>query len=142
MNSVALKTALQDFEGTTLAAIQGLLARLHYLAGLREERGSYSHWGMERIYGESAAQRAIRASHAAVLTQVLRTPLRALEADLKRSASGTRISDSQFLSTLIERLPRALPDAAGAPSRRHLTAVMHALSALLASRERANRPNA
>lgn len=139
---MALKSALEDFESTTLGAIPGLLAKLHYIAALHNGHGSYSHWGMERVYGEATARRAIRAAHSAVLTQVLRTSLRVLNEDLRRSASGGQITEREFLVSLKQLAPRALPDRAAAASEKHLTAVLHALLALLENPARASHPDA
>ena len=137
-----LKSALEDFETTTLQAIPGLLAKLHYIAGLHDGRGNYSHWGMGRIHGEDAASKAMRTSHGTVLAQVLRMPLRILDKDLARSAANEQMSAQEFLTSLSERAPQALLERAGAPSQKHLTSVLHALAALLESRVHASRPDA
>jgi hypothetical protein len=139
---VALKSALEDFESTSLGAIPGLLGKLHYLAVLHDGRGSYSHWGMARVHGEEAARRAIRISHAAVLAQVLRAPLRVLDEDLKGSASRAQTTAAEFLSSLKQLAPRVLPERSVEASQKHLKAVLHALSVLLANPGRANRPDA
>jgi hypothetical protein len=141
-NYVALKSAVEDFESTTLGAIPGLLAKLHYIAGLHDGRGNYAHWGMGRTHGEGAAQRAMRASHAGVLAQVLRTPLRELDEDLRRSASGRRLSASAFLASLKQLAGQALPDRSLPASEKHLKAVLDALSALLEAPALASRPDA
>lgn len=137
-----LKSALEDFEATTLEAIPGLLAKLHYIAELHDGYGNYSHWGMGRLYGEEAARRAMRTSHAAVLTQVLRTPLRMLDEDLQRSAAGGQMSAQEFLASLLQLLPQSLLERAGAPSQKHFTAVLHALEALVENRAHASHPAA
>ena len=129
-----LRSALEDFEGTSLGAIPGLLGKLHYFAELHDGRGRYSHWGMGRVYGEEAARRAMCTSHAAVLTRVLRTPLRVLAEDLSNSASSAQITPFAFLSSLGKLTPQALPAGAVAASQTHLMAVLHALSALVETR--------
>ena len=139
---MALRSVFEDFERTTLAAIPGLLGKLHYIAQLHDGRGGYSHWGMERIHGKEAAQRAIRTAHAAVLTQVLRTSLRVLDEDLRRSASRGHGTALEFLSSLEELTVRALPDQALPATQKHFTAVLHALSALLRSQAHASPPDA
>ncbi len=139
---MALQSAVEDFESTTLRAIPGLLAKLHYIAGLHDGQGNYAHWGMGRTHGEEAARRAIRASHAAVLTQVLRTPLRELDEDIRRSASGKQITIPTFLASLKTLGCRALPDRALPAAEKHFNSVLDALSALLEYPERANRPDA
>ena len=139
---MALRSALEDFEGTSLGAIPRLLGKLHYFAELHDGRGNYSHWGMGRVYGEETARRAIRTSHAAVLTRVLRTPLRVLAEDLNGSASSAQVTALAFLSSLVKLTAQALPAGALAASQSHLTAVLHALSALVESQARASRLNA
>jgi hypothetical protein len=139
---VALRSAVEDFEYTTLAQIPGLLGRLLYLAELHDGRGRYSHWGMGKVYGEDVARRAIRAAHTAVLTQVLRTSLRELDQDLRRSASCGQITELEFLVSLEKRMAQVLPDRPAAASEKHLSAVLHALAALLQSPARASHPDA
>jgi len=135
---VPLRSAVEDFESTTLGAIPGLLGKLYYLAGLHDGDGSYSHWGMGRIHGEETAGRAIRASHAAVLTQVLRTPLRALLEDLRSSASIMQVPAIEFLAYLKRRTRQLLPEGTMAASQKHAMAVLNGLSALVEGQERAN----
>jgi hypothetical protein len=139
---VALKSALEDFESITLGAIPGLLGKLHYLAVLHDGRGRYSHWGMARVHGEEGARRAIRTSHAAVLAQVLRTPLRVLDEDLKGSAASAQTTAAEFLLSLKQLGPQVLPERPGEASEKHFMAVLHALSVLLANPGRANPPGA
>jgi hypothetical protein len=135
---VALRSALEDFEVATLGAISGVLAKLHYLAGLHDGRGNYAHWGMGRVHGEEAARRAIRTSHAGVVNKVLRTPLRELLEDLRCSASGLHVPEGHFLSALKSSRQRLLPERSQLASEKHLMAVLHALSALAENQESAN----
>ena len=139
---VALRSALEDFEDTSLCAIPGLLGKLRYIAELHDGRGSYSHWGMARVHGEAAARRAIRTSHAAVFARVLRTPLRGLADDLICSSSSAQVSAVEFLSSLEKMTPQVLPDRSEAASQKHLTAMLHALLALAQNPARASHPDA
>ena len=153
---MAFKSALDDFESNTLAAIPGLLGKLLYLAGLHDGRGSYSHWGMGRVHGVEAARRAIRASHQAVLARVLRTPLRTLDEDLMISASNLQVSPADFLLSLKKLARHALPlrqqakaeaeytrpERSTEAAEKHLRAALHALSALLANPASASHPDA
>lgn len=139
---MALRSASEDFEQTSLAVIPGLLGKLHYLSGLHDGRGGYAHWGMGRVYGAHAAERAIGTSHKAILTQVLRTPMRVLFEDLQRSASNVQVSTIEFLSVLKKRTPALLPEGSTAASQRHAMAVLRALSALVENPERASPPGA
>ena len=142
MYVVALKSALEDFEGTSLAAVPGLLGKLRYLAKLRDENGGYCHWGMGRVHGKEAAGRAIGAVHSQVLTKFLRTPLRVLLEDLKTSALNQEVSIAELLSSLEERPRDLLPQGALAATQKHAMAVLHALSALVEHQEAANRRDA
>lgn len=139
---MALRSALEDFESTSLGAVPGLLGKLRYLAELHDGRGRYSHWGMARVHGEEAARRAIRASHTAVLAQVLRAPLRVLDEDLKGSASSAQATAAEFLVSLKQLAPQVLPERSVEASEKHLMAVLHALSVLVANQGRANHPDA
>src|SRR6201998_754030 len=89
---MTLKSALRDLKESTLPAVSGLLGKLAYLASLRREHGRYEHWGMESVYGEGSAQRALKTAHSEMLTGVLRTPLATLFEDLDQSRGGSGLS--------------------------------------------------
>jgi hypothetical protein len=74
-------SADDDFVARTLAAIPGRVARLLYLAGLRNSAGQYEHWGLARAHGELQAQKAIAKAHTDAFLSVLRTPLAKLAMD-------------------------------------------------------------
>jgi hypothetical protein len=138
---VALKSALEDFEGSTLSAVPGLLGKLRYLARLYT-RGGYSHWGMEKVHGSGTAERAIRTSHGNLVTKVLRTPLRDLSTDLEESAAAAEITDVEVLSAL--ETPMGTPAHQGwrakrlGTAERHFKLVLRTLAALAQSKEPAN----
>ena len=133
---MALRSALEDFEGVSLEAIPGLLGKLRYLGELHDGRGNYSHWGMARTHGELAARRAIRASHVAVMARVLRTPLRILVEDLSNSANRGQLTPREFLSSLEKMQAQIQLEQLVAAPDRHFKAVLHALGALLQSQGR------
>lgn len=133
-----LKSALEDFETNTLDVVHGLLRRLYYLGSLQDGQGSYEHWGLVKVYGEDAAQRALGASHRGVLSEVLKKPLATLLKDLPTSSSNEFLSESEFLASLARPLPKPLPAAAVA----HFRSVLSALSALVESRSIANHQGA
>jgi len=81
---MTLISALEDLQETTLRAIAGCLRKLEYVAGLRNQAGTYTHWGLVRIHGEGTAEKALTQAHRALLSQVLSTPLRNLEQDAKQ----------------------------------------------------------
>ena len=139
---MALKSAIEDFDTGTLGAIPNLLGKLHYLAELHDGRGNYSHWGMGRVFGKDVARRAMRTSHATVMTCILRTPLRELTEDLNHSATTQGTHPLEFLSLLQTRMQNALPAGTPAGAERHFMAVLHALSALVGAQAYANHPGA
>ena len=133
-----LKSALEDFETNTLGAVPGLLGRLSYVGGLRDAKetgtGRYEHWGLARVYGDDAAQSAIRASHRVLLSEVLKKPLAVLLKDVPASCANEHLTETEFLAALAQSSPKPLSPAA----RAHLGSVLSALSALVESRESAN----
>lgn len=139
---MTLRSPQDDFEAHTLSAIPGSLAKLHYVAGLHDGQGGYSHWGMGRVHGMDAARRAIRGAHAAMVTTVLRTPLKDLADDLTCSAAAANMSCEEFLLSMESQAQRLLPHPTFLASQKHIKAVLHALSALLQNQALANRPGA
>jgi hypothetical protein len=129
-----LKSALEDFEANTLSAIRGLLSKLSYVGRLRNGNGTYEHWGLTRVYGDDAAQSAIRASHRVLLFEVLKKPLATLLKDAQASCSKEQLTEREFLAS-----PTLCPPTPASPAARaHLKSVLSALSALVESRNDAN----
>jgi hypothetical protein len=58
-----LKSALEDFEANTLAAVPGLLGKLYHLGAMHDGDGEYNHCGLENLYGSDAARSAINTCH-------------------------------------------------------------------------------
>jgi len=129
-----LKSAREDFEANTLSAVPGLLGRLSYVGRLQDGNGTYYHWGLARVYGDGAAQCAIRASHRVLLSEVLKKPLAVLLRDVPASCSKEHLREREFLASLAYTPPKSLSPAALA----HLRSVLSALSALVESRNNAN----
>jgi hypothetical protein len=132
---MALKSVREDLQASTLRAISGLLGKLRYLASLRAEDGTYSHWGLSRVHGEAAAQEALSQAHQGVVTKILRAPLCKLLDDVQDSCAGSKQPKMEFLGELEGREMQALPPRAGVGSRRHLSSVLHALLALAKSQQ-------
>jgi len=131
-----LKSALEDFETNTLGAVPGLLGRLSYVGRLQGGKGTYDHWGLAKVYGEDAAQCAIRASHRVLLSEVLKKPLATLLPDVLASCSSEHLTEKEFLTSLTLPQPPAKPFSPAALA--HLRAVLSALSALIENRNDAN----
>jgi len=80
---------VQDFTLTTLAAIPGLLARLAYVASLRDlSSGRYEHAGLAAIYPDAPLQQAIGLCHEQVFERLLETPLSDQQEDLQDCLSA------------------------------------------------------
>lgn len=136
---MTLKSALQDLKENTLAAISGLLAKLHYLASLRRYGGRYEHWGMRTLHGERAAEQAMKSVHSDLVSQVLRAPLPDLLEDLAESSRNSGLEALPYLEKMAERTDLLLGDRTDTPSAAHLNSVMVALSCLERNRARATR---
>jgi hypothetical protein len=133
--NMVLLSALEDFLSRTLGAIPSLLGRLHYLAGLRSG-AHYQHWGLARIYGESAADDAIARAHTEAWLQVLRTPLPLLYRDIQQCPEllTERVGERDGARDFV-------PSNLAGGGKRHFSSILRALSALSAA-EHANRPAA
>lgn len=137
-----LKSALEDFETTTLRVVPGLLGRLYYVGRLSDGNGVYDHWGLAKVYGPEAAQGAIRTSHRVLVSEVLKKPLSSLLQELlaacSNGQSAENLTEKEFLAKLAESPPKPLSPAA----RAHLGSVLSALSALVESRNTASHQSA
>jgi len=132
---MTLKSALEDLSRSTLRAISGCLQKLEYLAGLRA-RGGYSNWGFGKVYGESAANKALNEAHKNAVSQVLSTPLSKLLADVENSTVAQGQDTKKYLKTLSEKGNVLLPSDPGPGAARHLSSVLHALLGLEKHRDK------
>jgi hypothetical protein len=138
---MALLSALEDLLSRTLAAIPGLLGRLEYLSSLKLE-GRYGHWGLARVHGEGAAQRAMVDAHNLLLGEVLQTPLEMLAEDSEAACAAQGRETPTYLEEL-QNKPGLLPDGTlGPATTRHFSSVLSALSALTKAQRNATPPNA
>jgi hypothetical protein len=137
---MTLKSALQDVKETTLAAITGLLGKLAYLASLRRGHGAYQHWGISLVHGPESSERALKAAHGEVLSEVLRTPMVSLVEDLHRSSQGLGVPSQTYVTEMQEQFVDLLPgERKDTPAGKHLNSVLVALSNLEQNRGRATR---
>ena len=133
---MTLKSAFEDLSLTTLRAVFGCLGKLEYLAGLRAHEGDYEHWGFGKVYGQATANKAIGTAHREAVSEVLSTPLEQLLTDVESSSQKAEENLGEYLERMSQRGEALLPQQPGAGSARHLSSVLHALSALTRSRER------
>jgi hypothetical protein len=135
---MTLKSALEDLLGTTLAGIEGTAGKIEYIASLRDTAsGAYSHWGLARAYGETAAQRALAEAHRLLFLRLLRTPLGTLCDDVVLSSRALQMTAGEYVERLRSRVPALLPADLGGGSARHFNSVLQALSILVSSMSKA-----
>jgi len=139
---MTLLSALDDLLTRTLSAIPGALEKLEYLCSLRQNGGRYSHWGLSHVHGEKKAVRALGEAHKMLVSEVLETPLRTLMEETQSSCDATERKATVYLEVLASKSPKLAPEDSPRSSTRHLSSVLHALSALARARQRATHPNA
>jgi hypothetical protein len=135
-------SAYEDFVTQTLAALPTPLARLRYLAGLRDREGAYQHWGMVRTYGAEAAQAAMGRAHTGVVLELLRLPVREVFRQLKDDAGRMALPAGEYFARLSELSAALQPQKLGGGSARHFNATLIALSKLAKKAAGANLPAA
>ncbi len=126
---MTLNSALEDLRTTTLKAISGSLRRLEYFAGLRNADGTYGHWGLARVHGERAANKALDQEHRSLVSRILSMPLHQVLGDVERSSQLAGMTPAQYVERLRQQLD-LLPPEPGAGAARHFNSVLHALSVL------------
>ena len=113
---MTLLSANEDFVVRTLGALQGCWARLIYTAQLLDERGRYSHWGLNRTYGTKKAQETIQQAHKEVFRTVLRQPIEELA-----QREGVDSVDAVAMAG------KLIPQGTGRAAELHFNAVFFAL---------------
>jgi hypothetical protein len=129
---MTLKSALEDVLSTTVAAVSGIIGKLEYIAGLREGKEKYAHWGLQHIHGQEATQKALAEAHRLLFLNILRTPLRTLRDDLKQSSQAAQSGPQEYTQSL--RQKNLLPQDLAGGSARHFNSVLRALSSLVSTR--------
>jgi hypothetical protein len=117
-----LFSAYEDFVGETLLSIPTHLGRLQYFRRLRHGSG-YFHSGLERVYGESAAQSAVWRAHHELITELLRKPLRTWH------ENAVSDEDENF-GELLDDYGKLLPRDVSRSQELHFKSVLLALSHL------------
>jgi hypothetical protein len=139
---MTLVSAFEDLMNRTLATIPGMLGRLEYLSSLKLN-GRYGHWGLSRVYGEQAAQRAIADAHKSLMGEVLQTPLQMLIEDSEAACAAEGRETPAYLEDLRSRRTNLLPQGnLQAATTHHFSSVLSALSALTRAQRRATHPTA
>ncbi len=129
--AVTLFSTKDDFCRTTLAALPGVLAKLDYISSLRDGGGRYQHWGLTRIYGEEAVQRAIAEVHRLLFLELLRMPIRKLVLDAASAGAASKRTLHAFVEDLGGRAAGLIPPELGGGSVRHFNSMISALLAVV-----------
>ncbi|MBS1853420.1 MAG: hypothetical protein JST79_21185 [Acidobacteria bacterium] len=129
----------EDLAATTLESISGRLRRLEYLAGLRDGGGTYIHWGLSRVHGEYAANKALASAHRSSFSQVLSTPLETLLREVEQASEALGISPQRYVQELSNQIDGLMPGKLGAGAVRHFNSVLRALSSLARQKPDATR---
>lgn len=137
VTKMTLSSPLEDLQRFTLQALCGSLRKLEYLAGLRADSAHYTHWGFARVYGDLTADKTMLKAHRAVLSRTLSTHLADLMEDVQAYSENENVPSAVYLEQLSTRGSELLPADPGAGSKRHLSSVLHALSALEKTRRSA-----
>jgi len=127
---VTLLPIKDDFLERTLIKIPGVMGKLDYVAELRQN-GKYVHWGLARVYGEDVLQRTLAEVHRGLFLQVLRTPLRQLMEDVRRSAAAEHSDLKQYLEARLRDARSLAPPNLGGGSEAHFNSIVAALLSLL-----------
>ena len=122
----------EDFKLRTLSALEGLWAKLFYMAQLRSAEGRYEHWGHRRAHGEQCSQEALAQIHSELYFGVLRTPLRELIPD--GVAALERITNEIFLAG-----DALIPSDTEAHYVRHFNSIVLAVRLVHAARRASSR---
>ncbi len=107
---------IEDFTRQTLAELPGDLARLLYVASLRDlGSGRYHHLGLELHYSEEAVQQALAFCHEQLFYRILEMPLEQLDLELRRCLGNLEGEFWEIASRWRELEPFRVAIPAGMP---------------------------
>ena len=112
--------AMPDVWRRTLSQIETIFGRLVYLSGLRDSNtGRYEHHGLAVVFGEEAADRALRESHEITFAEWLSFGLEHQKADLDLYLSQLTARRRRTVETWMRLRPyrNLIPTRAAEPER-------------------------
>jgi hypothetical protein len=128
-----LISAVEDFATKTLAAVPGTFGKLQYVAGLRQGKDDYFHWGFARVHGEGTASLTIARAHSDLFNEVLRSPVKNLWEEIRTAADTSNSNVVQFVENLMAQKDLLIPKELKGGSTRHFNSVLLGLSGLASS---------
>ena len=124
-----MKTALERLQENALNGLSPL-ARLKYLVDARAPDGTYSHWGLTKMYGETTLQQAMSQTHTSAFVDVLRTPVDRLADEIVCNARAAGVTPETYLRTISERVTTVSPENHLGGCEEHLKMILFVLSCL------------
>lgn len=127
---MAVKSAYEDLRHRTLGGMEGIWAKLAYIAERRSSNGHYRHWGFERTHGTESAQDAFARVHQSLVETVLQTRLRSLKEDLAQASSVAGTNPVSYVAKLTADVDRLLPSNCSKMTESHLISILNTLAIL------------
>ena len=98
--------AAADLWRHTMGQIPSVFGRLVYLCSLRDTNtGAYQHFGLAQIFGEQAADEALRSSHGQAFEEWLSFTLEQQKADVDLYLAGLGVDRPRIVETWIRLTP-------------------------------------
>jgi hypothetical protein len=116
--------AAEDFMHRTMDVLHGVWSKLNYIRELRKGDGGYEHWGLTRVHGQNAAERAIASVHSDLYLQLLRTPIPELINQLQLSADDVDCTAAELAKHLQQKQPDIIPQELRGATPEHLRFVL------------------
>ena len=130
-----IDSPIDDFSKNTLGAVPGMLGKLLYVAGLRQNSDEYFHWGMVRSHGEASTSLAIGQSHTDLFIALLRTPIASLWQEVCNVALDDNTVVQEYIDKLTEKGDLLVPAQLQGGVRRHFNSILVALCCLAKAQE-------
>jgi len=132
---MAGKSAYEDLWDRTLGKIEGIWAKLVYVAERRSANGTYQHWGFERAHGTEMAQETFVRVHNSLIETALQTRLQLLREDLEQTCRADGTNPVSYVMKLTAAQGSLLPSNCPKVTKLHLISILKTLSILEARQQ-------